>query len=372
MAVFFIAGNTFAFDMKQIQIHGFVSQGFLKSDENDFFFANTEKGTFEFNELGLNFTSQLTDQLRLGIQFLSRDLGDYGNNDVEIDWAYGDYRYRNWLGIQAGRMKIVQGFYNQSRDIDAARTCIFLPSAYNEAYRDSQSHVTGISLYGTLPAGFEYQFQYGKLNIEEDGAAVKAAERAMGLKSEGVEVDSDSCIFHMLWNTPLEGLRFAGNYLWNFSWSLSTPIGEIDNDSDIWFLSAMYSWRNFSFVAEGGQANSKVSMGDMTLADSTAETYYGMITYRFTDWLEVGSYYGELYPNKDDKDGDNFLKHNQPAAKAWLKDFAVFSRFDITDNWIFKIEAHYMDGLATVTYSSSDVNPSEEAFLFAAKATFTF
>ncbi len=44
-------------------------------------------------------------KLRVGVQFLSRDLGETGNNEVEVDWAYGDYRFRNWLGIRAGKMK---------------------------------------------------------------------------------------------------------------------------------------------------------------------------------------------------------------------------------------------------------------------------
>ncbi|MEZ4527840.1 MAG: hypothetical protein R2941_18145, partial [Desulfobacterales bacterium] len=111
LAVFFAAGSAFAWDMKQIQIHGFVSQGWLKSDNNNYYFADTEDGTFQFNEMGLSFASELTDDLRIGIQLLSKDLGEFGNNDVEIDWAYGDYRFRNWLGVRAGKIKLANGLY---------------------------------------------------------------------------------------------------------------------------------------------------------------------------------------------------------------------------------------------------------------------
>ncbi len=84
MAVFVIAGNALSFDANQIQIHGFISQGYLKTDKNDFYFAKTEDGTFEYNEMGINFASELTDDLRVGVQFLSRDLGELGNNEVDF------------------------------------------------------------------------------------------------------------------------------------------------------------------------------------------------------------------------------------------------------------------------------------------------
>ncbi len=31
-----------------------------------------------------------------------------------------------------------------------------------------------------------------------------------------------------------------------------------------------------------------------------------------------------------------------------LKDFAVTARFDITDNWVFKLEAHRLNGVGTL------------------------
>ncbi len=138
-----------AFDTDQIQIRGFISQGYLISDQNDFYFAETEDGTFQFNEFGINFSAEPTDNLRLGLQLLSRDLGKFGNSEIELDWAFGDYRFRNWMGVRVGKMKRPVGLYNQSRDIDAVRTSILLPSSlYNEAFRNPTLATTGIGLYG--------------------------------------------------------------------------------------------------------------------------------------------------------------------------------------------------------------------------------
>jgi len=59
----------------KIDIHGYISQGFMYSNHNNYL-ADTEKGTFQFNELGINFSDDLTDRLRIGIQLAARDLGE--------------------------------------------------------------------------------------------------------------------------------------------------------------------------------------------------------------------------------------------------------------------------------------------------------
>ena len=70
----------------------------------------TEDGTFEFNEFGINFGKELTDKLRVSIQFFSKDLGSYGNNKVVLDYAFGDYRWKDWLGVRAGLLKALMVF----------------------------------------------------------------------------------------------------------------------------------------------------------------------------------------------------------------------------------------------------------------------
>ena len=98
-----ILANHSAKAQDPVQIHGFLSQGYLKSSANNYL-ADTEDGTFQFNEFGINFTTDLADGLHMGMQLFARDLGSLGNDDVIIDWAYADYFYKSWLGIRiAGR-----------------------------------------------------------------------------------------------------------------------------------------------------------------------------------------------------------------------------------------------------------------------------
>ena len=109
---------------QDIQIHGFASQGYIWSDHNNYL-ADSEDGTAEFNEAAINFQGRLTDNLRAGVQLFAKDLGDYGNNMVTLDWAYGDYRFEDWLGVRFGRVKRYSGLYGETRDYDMLRVPYF-------------------------------------------------------------------------------------------------------------------------------------------------------------------------------------------------------------------------------------------------------
>ena len=84
----------------------------MESSGNNFLDSDSEDGTFEINEVGLTFNATVTDKLRIGAQILSRDLGEDGNNDIELDWAFGDYRVTDRFGVRAGKLKLPIGLYN--------------------------------------------------------------------------------------------------------------------------------------------------------------------------------------------------------------------------------------------------------------------
>ncbi|MFH2000258.1 MAG: hypothetical protein ABIK28_11295, partial [Planctomycetota bacterium] len=85
--------------IEKINIHGFISQGFMRSNHNNYL-TSTKDGSYQFNEVGLNFSTELTENLHAGLQFISRDLGRFGNNEIKLDWAFFDYRWRDWLGVR--------------------------------------------------------------------------------------------------------------------------------------------------------------------------------------------------------------------------------------------------------------------------------
>src|SRR5712671_6813365 len=139
--------------LPSLDVHGFISQGFLLTSANDYL-ADTSRGSFEFSEVGLNLTLPATDRLTLGVQIFSRKLGPLGDYRATLDWYYLDYHWRDWLGIRAGRVKLPFGLYNDSSDVDSARTAVLLPqSVYPAENRDFLLAQTGVELYGYTGLG---------------------------------------------------------------------------------------------------------------------------------------------------------------------------------------------------------------------------
>ncbi len=174
---FIWAQSAGALELGDVDIHGFISQGFMQSDTYDYFAREaaptTSEGSFEFNEMGINFSSQVTDELRLGVQLFAMDIGDYGNDDLKVDWAFGDYRFNNYIGVRAGKFKIAHGLHNEVKDIDSVRTFAFLPRAiYYPGMRDLFGGMKGLAIYGELPYGVSYQGGYGLVQVTTEAKII--------------------------------------------------------------------------------------------------------------------------------------------------------------------------------------------------------
>jgi hypothetical protein len=89
---------------RRVEVHGFVSPGFILTTKSNYL-AKSRRGSFEFNEVGLNFTVPLTEKLRTGVQLFARDLGPQGNYSPRADWFYLDYRFEDYFGLRAGRAR---------------------------------------------------------------------------------------------------------------------------------------------------------------------------------------------------------------------------------------------------------------------------
>src|SRR5258706_15527406 len=194
--------------LPSLDVHGFISQGFLLTSANDYL-AEASRGSCEFPEVGLNFTLPANDRLTLGVQIFSRKLGPLGDYRATFDWYYLDYHWKDWLGIRAGRVKLPFGLYNDSSDIDSARVPILLPqSVYPTANRDFLLAQTGAEIYGYVrmraAGAFDYRIYAGTIFIDvpqQPGSPFQV----MDLKTKYVVGG------RLVWETPLEGLRLAGS-----------------------------------------------------------------------------------------------------------------------------------------------------------------
>jgi len=339
-------------DLASVEIHGFASQGFILTSSNNYLADNTTHGSFQYSEIGLNFTKPLVDKLSLGLQLFAQDLGPTGNYDAKMDWFYLDYHWQDWLGFRAGRVKIPFGLYNEINDVDSARTAVLLPqSVYPVANVNYLLAQTGAELYGYLglhaAGALDYHAYAGTILVDTlvpPGSPYQVVDLNVPYVTGG----------RLLWETPLQGLRVGGSLQ-----ALRIDATLLDNamlvsvriPAILWVASAEYAVHNLVFSTEYSRWYVKSDSTNEALFPAspivTSERGYAMVTYRAAPWLQPGVYYSLLFPNIDDRSGRENMQH----------DVATTVRFDLNSNWLVKLEGHYMSGTAGLASSLNDNAP---------------
>src|SRR5262245_60005465 len=159
-------------DFESVTWHGFISQSFLQTSDNTYLALKSEAGTFAYTEEALNVMATPIPKLRVGVQLVGRDLGPQGNHKVTADWALADYRFRDEIGIRAGKIKLPIGLYKAVFDADMARPEALQPDSISpQSQRDFRNTFEGGELYGTLPLGgagyLDYNGWVGTIDLDE-------------------------------------------------------------------------------------------------------------------------------------------------------------------------------------------------------------
>ena len=336
------------------EVHGFVSQGFILSTENEYL-AHSKRGSFELSEAALNVTKTLTDELQMGFQLFAHDLGPIGNYRPQFDWYYLDYRPRDWLGLRAGRLKVPFGLYNELNDIDVARVPILLPqSIYPVDHREFLFAQAGAELYGDLRLGgmgsLEYRAYGGTLTSD------LALPPPAGVTPREVNVPY---LYggRLLWSTPLDGLSVAASgqavrfdAYYDFDPALRAALEQltllpagltypmpVKFRVTRWVASLAYAAHDIDLAAEYSRWKGEFYSDAPLLfpPETVNERYYAMASYRI-GWLSPGVYYSRYFINVDEREGRQRYQH----------DLAGTLRFDFNEHWLLKLEAHSMNGTA--------------------------
>src|ERR1700678_4513045 len=90
-------------DDLNIQIHGYATQGFLYTTNNNIFTTQSSDGSPAWTEAVINISSQPTPKLRIAAQGHYLLLGNYGNN-ITLDWGLLDYKFNDKLGMRFGKV----------------------------------------------------------------------------------------------------------------------------------------------------------------------------------------------------------------------------------------------------------------------------
>jgi len=341
---------------KDVQIHGFVQQGFAVSTNNNFLSMKTRDGSFSMTDGGLNVSMKLTPKLRVGAQAFSRNIGEIGNGQVQLDWAYADYRFNDFVGVRGGKVKTTLGLFNDTQDMEFVHAFALLPqSVYPTDQRATTIAHVGGDIYGEVSLR-----KAGRLNY-----VVYAGERPddnrggyyLGTRDNGTPINKYKATVSggdLRWVTPLEGLTMGYSYFRFHGYAnghiavragvpLPAPGIPFRNNSRNATTNAGYTdfqrgkLRLFGEIWMIDQLNQLTELPSYS-APTTYQrrAWYVAGTYRVHPKVELGSYYSDYRSNR-----------NNPFSNSnGIRGPVVSARFDVNKYWNVKLESHFIEGHA--------------------------
>lgn len=368
-----------ALNWHDVQFGGFVSQGFLANTGNNDYLGETSNGTAAFREYAAN-ASYSFGKFRVGAQAFGQKLGQYGDDKMKIDWALVDYQATQWFGIRAGRVKMPIGLYNEALDLDSVRPFVLLPqSVYDARLRDFNAAFNGAMIYGNVElkrfGSVDYRAFYGKIPISLSSGAADYYNTGLNAKtlSMGMKNVVGGSVF---WNTPISGLRAGYSYSEfdhlsivrqaYFGPTLTTYTKAADAYKRQ-LLSLEYSRGNWIFATEAGREDARFVLtpfAALTVRPAKIKYAYASVSRRINSWLELGTYAS--------------WSQERQSTNALLRqaDYALSTKFDLTDHLIFKLEGHYINGAGkifdTPTQPQPLANRDNNWEMIAAKVTYSF
>ena len=328
----------FKIEGRPVQIHGFASQGFAISDGNNYLTMKTSAGSFSFTDFGANISAQLTSKFRVGAQLYDRNVGHLGQWHPELDWAGADYKFTDWLGLRAGKVKTVLGLYNDTQDMEFLHTWAILPqSMYPLDLRASTISHVGADFYGDISlkrlGSLSYTAYSGFQPTDHYGGWV------YGFKEYGINLTTLNGRLEggdLRWRTPVPGLLAGASYL-NQDLHAKATIGSHSYSANSTHdeTSQFYVQYVHSKLKLDGEYRRNLLALSQFLLDS--RSFYGSASYRISKRLELGTYYSRFYL-------DWRASASGPGSHIFEK--VAAARIDLTNHWDVKIEGHFMHGYA--------------------------
>jgi hypothetical protein len=341
----------FTVDGRSVQVHAFASEGFAGTNTNNYLTMDTSKGSGDFADFGVNIGTNITDKFHVGAQIYDYNVGTLGEWHPTLDWAFGDYKFKDWFGVRAGKVKTALGLFNDTQDMGFLQTWALLPQAlYPLDLRASTiSHVGG-DVYGHLglrkAGGLDYTAYVGTRPDDQYGGYYKNANSAVITTNTAKVTGGD-----LRWTTPVSGLTVGTSImeLWtNFTGYVppyKVPFAGTSTPERILAGYADYTIGNWHFDTEFRTNNEILNITtpySKSLSDSSDKEFFASAAYRVNKHLELGAYNSRFYVN---------APTSPEAAASHIFDQVATARFDLTKFWNVKAELHFINGYGSI-YSS--------------------
>lgn len=372
---------------ESFQVHGFLSQGYIKTNTNNFFGHSSNMGSLDFREIGINGSWRPLQKLQLALQVVSREAGPTDDGHLRIDFGLLSYTAlsteENVWGIRLGRVINPYGLYNDTRDMPFTRPSILLPqSVYFDINRQLALSSDGLQIFG------ENHSDIGDFFLQVNGGWSRTTDpdfkRNVANGLPGNMVGQLSWMARLMYEYDggrvrlgVTGAQANAGFQPN---SKRNVTGAQPGNFTLQplLLSAQYNAESWSLTSEWGLREVTVpGFGFYPPVTRTGEAFYVQGTYRFLPTLEGFVRYDVLYWDMGDRSGKKFaamLGNPNYAPSQFAKDIATGLRWDVTPSIMLRAEYHYVNG--TGWLSTLDNHPITEANqhwqMFAASISFRF
>jgi hypothetical protein len=381
--------------VKQIQIHGFATQGLIFTTDNNFY-GDSDHGSADFTELGINASVEFSPKIRLAGQLLSRHAGDTADGSPRVDYALLDINLiassQGNIGLYLGRIKSPLGLYNETRDIGHTRASVFTQQAiYFDKVRDLTMSADGIHFYG------EYFLSNGTLLLQagvgyplpDDNAEITY----LGQNWAGnLEANTPALVGRMMyehnggrWIFALSGASLE----LDFKAGKADPLNSGKLEIDYTILSAQFNGEKWQFTGESAiQKSNFVGLGGLyDDADVKPLGFSLEAKYRFTSRWQAFIRSETFYLDKEDKYGhlaNEKLKLISdtsyggqlpipPSYNSYSQAWVVGGRWDINNNLMAAADYHIIKGGAILSGADNDMYTTKKYWdMFAISLSYRF
>lgn len=346
-----------------LQVHGFLSQALILTDDNNFFGpSSNDTGSLEYTELGVNASLRPNRNVLVAAQLLSRRAGgETSDAQPTLDYGVIDYQMvsnqERTLGLQAGRFKNPFGLYNQTRDVAFTRPSILLPqSIYFDRTRALGIAADGINVY------LEERIPTGTLRVSsgigrpQTGSLL--ARQLFGDTGNGISSSSPSTIAQILYEDQ-NGKFLAALSAANVKLDANFAGTDADFNFQPWIASLQYNEELWSLTAEFALRQQSLESANLPIEfDITGHSWYLQYQRRMTpswSWLVR---YDSLINNTSDRSGSQYEQRGLgPAHSQFADDITLGLQWAPNARLMVAGEYHHVNGTAWLpTQDNSDAS----------------
>ena len=369
-----------------LEVHGFATQGYVQTSANNFF-GDSEDGSLDFRELGVNATLEPLPGVRLSGQVLSRRAGEMYSGSPVVDFAVADLSLHSTqtqsLALVAGRIKNPLGLFNETRDMAFTRPSVFLPQViYFDKLRNVIMSSDGVGFrlerFGDL-ANVKFYAAAGHPQTDENLEYVYLGTNYAG----DFDPEGFSYIGSLQVEAPdnrLRGSFSIASASYDFERERHDPIGDGELDFIYWVASLQYATDDWTLTAEYMREPVDWNGFEGSLFNDKsvdAEGYYIQAAWQVREDIELVARYEEGFADRADRSGKDMERESWgllPAHTQYSKIWTLGARWDPAPNIMLRAEYQWHNGTFVL---SSRENPDPAALepdwdMFSLSASYRF